>query len=699
MHDMELNLDSEILSDKLNHPRLLTQWSSIELPEEMMNALKSPKSWMVERFRDKDNFNYLEGLHNLYFSTDVALVKQRIAHLVVDQRRSPLSLEILFDDVLTYYPDDSECFSLMGLADDSEALYTEYEEKFKHIRNIIEEHGFVVYSNWLYKTKGKQSLYLTKIEDILKKVEECDLNSILEMADAYKYGTFLYKNEEQYNYYMKKHESICSSLVSEEGKVLYQNALNKNNELAQTKKNFTLYTSRSNESDSWFVAKVKGDHSEFLDAYKKINDKEGVKLFDSGLDDNNKFEANKKNINLYKKRLEKNDINFINKVKENNPYFEERYKYKKFLDNDGNYKQTKSYLKAIFNQDLDFYRFLFNLHPEMVNYEPDNLGVQTDGRTLLWVAFQYGNVERINFLLDHGANANYVCALGNSINSWVASMASHIESKDDPKYKVVKRMLDSGLDLTLRGGTKGDAILEFLDSSFYSPSPIITEILDLFKEYGADPENETREWLIRKLKDFFYHEKQGGFRKKYSIPNQILTYFNITPEDAFYARWHIRNFKNYHTENITYYPKKGVSSSLSSLTHLVEEIECRGEVEKWLELYAFSITGEKDYKGNEYYNIYVVYYRDGTLILDISKQEIDKIIIDFNLDIKHKSMKKKRELNLEKLSKEEKVNFLNYLFVEYFSVVPSLENDQYPLVGSLQMKDPYTMKSNERIST
>ncbi|BCE03704.1 hypothetical protein [Marinicellulosiphila megalodicopiae] len=188
-------------------------WSCNEIPEELMDALEGARFQQMEDLRDKNNINYIEAIHKLYFSTKDKNMKACIATVVVDIRRSHFALEILLDSAKNGETLDEREFSLMGVADDRDISYAESKKALKKIDKYVTKNGVIAYSNKLYSEKGARPLYDKTHQHFLDEIEKKDCDAAFDLARAYKNGTFVYENEGQYKKYLQLAKDFGHDLV------------------------------------------------------------------------------------------------------------------------------------------------------------------------------------------------------------------------------------------------------------------------------------------------------------------------------------------------------------------------------------------------------------------------------------------------------------------------------------------------------
>lgn len=159
---------------------------------------------------------------------------------------------------------------------------------------------------------------------------------------------------------------------------------------------------------------------------------------------------------------------------------------------------------------LDEVKSIIEKKPELVNCISGALPKKDHGQSPLQVALKTGNYEIADYLIEHGADINFMEAedddpglrapvLFDAINSTIISLCYKRFDESDIAFGFVKKLIERGADVNKLASNGFDAInwsvsraeLLFESASVYPQSQHavrkqLTRILDLLIEHGAD---------------------------------------------------------------------------------------------------------------------------------------------------------------------------------------------------------------------
>lgn len=159
---------------------------------------------------------------------------------------------------------------------------------------------------------------------------------------------------------------------------------------------------------------------------------------------------------------------------------------------------------------LDEVKSIIEKKPELVNCISGALPKKDHGQSPLQVALKTGNYEIADYLIEHGADINFMEAedddpglrapvLFDAINSTIISLCYKRFDESEIAFGYVKRLVERGADVNKLASNGFDAInwsvsraeLLFKSASVYPQSQQavrkqLTRILDLLIENGAD---------------------------------------------------------------------------------------------------------------------------------------------------------------------------------------------------------------------
>ncbi len=142
----------------------------------------------------------------------------------------------------------------------------------------------------------------------------------------------------------------------------------------------------------------------------------------------------------------------------------------------------KKLFTAIKKHDFDLVKKILEDKPNLIDCVAKQPPKSDDGKSLLQVAIKDGTIEIANYLLDKGANVNFM-ECETSVNGWqmpviqdALSLAimktrwcvidaqgnetvQHTREESDEAFSLLKRMIDLGADLN-RVDSKGNTTLE-----------------------------------------------------------------------------------------------------------------------------------------------------------------------------------------------------------------------------------------------
>lgn len=213
----------------------------------------------------------------------------------------------------------------------------------------------------------------------------------------------------------------------------------------------------------------------------------------------------------------------------------------------------KKLFNAIRKSDLNIVKELIEKKPELVNCTAKQPPKKDDGQSPLQVAIKTGNFEIADYLLDMGADVNFMgseeccnqwripvlhdairaavmCSRWNIINYKDDMEISNTKEKSDNAFEILSRVLKSGADINGKDSS-GNSSLEraILDARQILPQYVysedrlmenriitdeitedLTRIFNLLFEYGADC-NQIRRTANVPLVEFYNKEPVGKF--------------------------------------------------------------------------------------------------------------------------------------------------------------------------------------------
>ena len=169
----------------------------------------------------------------------------------------------------------------------------------------------------------------------------------------------------------------------------------------------------------------------------------------------------------------------------------------------------KKLFKAIRQENLEEVASIIEKNPELVNCVATPPPKKDNGQSPLQVATKIGAIEIINYLLEHGADVNFMEAedddpgvrapvLHDAIRMTLISLCYKQLDKSDYGIKLVEELLKRGADPNKRASNGFDALntaisdAEYvLEKDIYSDTwtkaeQQITKLFDVLIEYGAD---------------------------------------------------------------------------------------------------------------------------------------------------------------------------------------------------------------------
>lgn len=170
----------------------------------------------------------------------------------------------------------------------------------------------------------------------------------------------------------------------------------------------------------------------------------------------------------------------------------------------------KKLFTAIRQGKLDEVKSMIEKKPELVNCVSGALPKKDHGQSPLQVAFKTGKYEIADFLIEHGADINFmetedddpglrVPVLFDAINSTITSLCHERFDESELAFRYVKKLVERGADVNKSASNGFDAInwsvsqaeLLFERAGVYPHSQEavrrqLTRILDLLIENGAD---------------------------------------------------------------------------------------------------------------------------------------------------------------------------------------------------------------------
>lgn len=169
----------------------------------------------------------------------------------------------------------------------------------------------------------------------------------------------------------------------------------------------------------------------------------------------------------------------------------------------------KKLFKAIRQENLEEVASIIEKNPELVNCVATPPPKKDNGQSPLQVATKIGAIEIINYLLEHGADVNFIEAedddpgvrapvLHDAIRMTLISLCYKQLDRSDYGIKLVEELLKRGADPNKRASNGFDALntaisdAEYvLEKDIYSDTwtkaeQQITKLFDVLIEYGAD---------------------------------------------------------------------------------------------------------------------------------------------------------------------------------------------------------------------
>ena len=169
----------------------------------------------------------------------------------------------------------------------------------------------------------------------------------------------------------------------------------------------------------------------------------------------------------------------------------------------------KKLFKAIRQENLEEVASIIEKNPELVNCVATPPPKKDNGQSPLQVATKIGAIEIINYLLEHGADVNFMEAedddpgvrapvLHDAIRMTLISLCYKQLDRSDYGIKLVEELLKRGADPNKRASNGFDALntaisdAEYvLEKDIYSDTwtkaeQQITKLFDVLIEYGAD---------------------------------------------------------------------------------------------------------------------------------------------------------------------------------------------------------------------
>ena len=210
-------------------------------------------------------------------------------------------------------------------------------------------------------------------------------------------------------------------------------------------------------------------------------------------------------------------------------------------------------------KNIDEVKRILDKHPDAINSPSGPKPKKDHGQSPLQVALKIGAIEIADYLLDHGADVNFMEAedddpgvrmpvLFDAIIGAIASLCYRRYEESDGSVRIMKRMLDMGADVNRLHSYGGDAMqcAIFEAYNIISSPTIYTDIQDetwkkleivmnLLLDYGFDYEA----WMDRHLypepspgptdREMFFDpipSEMAVYRKKWqSIRDFIQNYF------------------------------------------------------------------------------------------------------------------------------------------------------------------------------
>ena len=125
-------------------------------------------------------------------------------------------------------------------------------------------------------------------------------------------------------------------------------------------------------------------------------------------------------------------------------------------------------------RNLDEVKRILNKHPEAVNSASGPKPKKDHGQSPLQVALKIGAIEIADYLLDHGADVNFIEAedddpgirmpvLFDSIIGAIDALYYKRYEESDESVRIMKRMLDMGADVNALDSYGWDALSEAIE--------------------------------------------------------------------------------------------------------------------------------------------------------------------------------------------------------------------------------------------
>ena len=179
-------------------------------------------------------------------------------------------------------------------------------------------------------------------------------------------------------------------------------------------------------------------------------------------------------------------------------------------------KDIKAFIKAIRNHDNSTVSQMLVDIPSLVSAKAKSPPKKDDGQSPLQIAFKVGNFQAAEFLLNHGADVNYIEE--SEINEWKAPVLhdairatifnSKTIEKDDANFKwgleLIRNMLEKGADPNKEDSYGNSCSMRaVLDARQMilrpdvdqTPKGTVYQVKQVFAvlyEYGANFDNPTR---------------------------------------------------------------------------------------------------------------------------------------------------------------------------------------------------------------
>lgn len=169
--------------------------------------------------------------------------------------------------------------------------------------------------------------------------------------------------------------------------------------------------------------------------------------------------------------------------------------------------------------NIDEVKRILDKHPEAVNSVSGPKPKKDHGQSPLQVALKTGKTEIADYLIEHGADLNFMEAedddpgarmpvLFDAIIATIASLCYKRFQESDESLIIMKKMLEKGADVNKIASYGGDAMICAIDNAHFIVSrqsvyPEIQDeawsklekVLDLLLDYGFDYES----WIDRSI--------------------------------------------------------------------------------------------------------------------------------------------------------------------------------------------------------